>query len=102
MTKTVAFLSATLMTVALVGGCVSVEKPIDTPISYDGTGDVTEYHPNGKIKRKAVYLNGELVSVVRFYPSGTEESNEQYTLGEIHDATYYFASGRVKTKISGN
>jgi len=99
--KTTKFLTATLMTVALVGGCSTGRKSADTPISYHGTGDVIEYHPNGKVKRKAEYLNGELVSVVRFYASGKEESNEQYALGEIHDATYYFADGRVKTEISG-
>lgn len=101
MTKALAFLTVTLITAILAGGCSSIQKPADAPIGYQGTGDVIEYHPNGKIKRKAEYLNGELVSVVRFYPSGTEESSEQYARGEIQDATYYFASGRVKTEIRG-
>lgn len=99
MMKTVAFLTATLMTATLAGGCSSIEKPLASPTSYHGTGEVVEYHANGKIKRKAEYQSGELVSVVRFYASGTEQSNEHYAVGEIHDATYYFADGRVKTRI---
>lgn len=101
MPKTVAILTAALTIAALVAGCSSVRKTAGEPISYGGTGDVVEYHPNGRLKRKAEYLNGELVSVVSFYPSGTEKSDEHYALGEIHDATYYFADGRVKTRITG-
>ena len=101
MTKTVAILTATLMVAALLSACSGFQESAAEPINYHGSGDVVEYHSNGKIKRKAEYLNGELVSVVDFYPSGTEKSREHYTMGELQDATYYFASGRVKTRITG-
>ena len=100
MTKLISQLSITLVVVALLGGCSSVRGPADGPIVHQGTGNVVEYHANGKIKREAEYLDGELVTVVTYYASGTEKSNEHYALGDIHDATYYFADGRVKTKIS--
>jgi len=101
MMKTVAILTVTLMTAALLSACSGFQESAAEPISYHGTGDVVEYHPNGKIKRKAEYLNGELVSVVNFYPSGKEESREHYATGELQDATYYFTDGRVKTRITG-
>ena len=99
MTKNATFLIATLVAAALMGGC-SFQKQAAEPINYHGTGDIVEYHPNGKVKRKREYQDGELVSVVSFYASGTEKSNEHYTMGELHDATYFFADGRVKTRIS--
>ena len=99
MKKTMITLTATLMTVVLIGGCSSVRKPGEPPISYSGTGYVVEYHANGKISRKTEYLNGEMTSDVTYYASGTEKSNAHYTQGEMHDATYYFASGRVKAEI---
>ena len=100
MTKLISQLSITLMMVTLLGGCSSIGKPADGPIVHQGTGNVVEYYANGKVKREAEYLDGELVAVVTYYASGTEESNEHYELGHIHDATYYFADGRVKTEIS--
>ena len=90
------------MMVTLFGACSSVHKAADEPIGHHGTGNVVEFHPNGKVKREAEYRDGELVSVVTYYASGTEESNEHYMLGEIHAATYYFADGRVKTRIRSN
>ena len=100
MTKLISKISITLVMVTLLGGCSSVRGPADGPIVHQGTGNVVEYHANGKIKREAEYLDGELVTVVTYYASGTEESNEHYELGHIHDATYYFADGRTKTEIS--
>ena len=100
MTKLISQLSITLVMVTLLGGCSSVRGPADGPIIHQGTGNVVEYHANGKVKREAEYLDGELVTVVTYYASGTEESNEHYELGHIHDATYYFADGRTKTEIS--
>ena len=95
-------IATALMMIAFLGACSSVHRPAGEPIGHHGTGNVVEYHPNGKVKREAEYRDGELLSVVTFYASGTEESNERYMLGEIHAATYYFADGRVKTKISSN
>jgi hypothetical protein len=100
MAKTIANLTITLMAVTLVGACTGFQKQ-GPPTSYDGTGDIVEYHSNGSLKRKAEYLNGELVSVVGFYPSGAEEFDEHYTMGELQDATYYFASGRVRAEVGG-
>ena len=99
MTKKIAATIVTLLAVSLLAGCSSFQEK--GPIAYSGTGDIVEYHANGKIKRKTEYMDGELVSVVSFYASGTEEFTELYTSGELHDATYYFASGRVKTEIRG-
>ena len=43
-----------------------------------------------------------MVTLITYYASGTEASNEHYMLGELLAATYYFADGRVKTRISSN
>lgn len=101
MTRTTATLIAAILAATLLAGCSSFPHSSDTVINYSGSGDVLEYHANGKVKRKAVYLDGKLVSVVSFYANGAKESNEQYQLGEIHSATYFFRSGRVKTTING-
>ena len=93
--------TVTLMAATLLAGCSGIPQSSDTVVNYSGSGDVVQYHANGKVKRKAVYLDGQLVSVVSFYANGAEESNEQYQLGEIHSATYFFRSGRVKTTING-
>ena len=69
-------IAITLMMVTLFGACSSVHKAADEPIGHHGTGNVVEFHPNGKVKREAEYRDGELVSVVTYYASGTEESNE--------------------------
>ena len=101
MNKTTATLIAAILATTLLTGCGSIPQSSDTIINYSGTGDVVEYHANGKVKRKAVYINGQLVSVVSFYASGAQESTEQYQSGEIHSAAYFFRSGRVKTEING-
>jgi antitoxin component YwqK of YwqJK toxin-antitoxin module len=99
---TAARLIATMLTAGFLAGCGSTPQPVDIAATYQGSGDVVEYHPNGKVKRKTAYDNGQLVSVVSFYASGTEESNEHYQQGRIHSATYFYSSGRVKTEVIGN
>lgn len=101
MTKTTATFIAAILASTLLAGCSNNPRSSDTVTKYSGSGDVVEYHANGEVKRKAVYVDGQLVSVVSFYASGTKESSEQYQLGEIHSATYFFRSGRVKTRVNG-
>lgn len=100
MTKKAAILLATVAAASLTSACTTVKTNDQAIVHLQGTGDVLDYHPNGKVRRKANYVDGELVSEVRYFASGSEESNEQYHDGELQNATYFYASGRVKTRIS--
>jgi len=90
--------TATLMAACLVAGCSA--QPIEPPDAYRGTGEIVDYHANGKVKRVARYEAGELASQVSYYASGTEASNELFESGEIQSATYYFENGEVKTEVT--
>jgi hypothetical protein len=87
-----------LMALALLGGCSGIGQPRQLPANFSGEVDVIEHYANGNMKRKTAYLDGELMSDVKYFSTGTEKSSEQYVMGEVHDATYYFASGRLKSE----
>ena len=93
-------LISTLFTILLLASCSNFETIELTQVQYQGSGDVVEYHANGQIRTKAVYLDGELVSRVAFYASGTKEAQESYQNNQLHQATYYFTSGEVKGKVT--
>ena len=99
MNKTTKTLIIYLMTFALLGGCGNLGKPRQPPAEYSGEIDIVEYYANGNMKRKTAYLDGEMTSDVKFFSTGTEESSEHYVMGEVHDATYYYSSGRIKSEI---
>ena len=98
MNKTTKTLIIYLITFALLGGCGNLGKPRQPPAEYSGEIDIVEYYANGNMKRKTAYLDGEMTSDVKFFSTGTE-SSEQYVMGEVHDATYYYSSGRIKSEI---
>jgi len=98
MIKITALSIATILAITLTVGCSTQQSSL-TADKHPVSGEVVEYHANGKVKRRAEYLDGQLVSVDSYYASGTTESNEQYQSGEIHSGTYFFTSGRVKAKI---
>ena len=99
MIKITALSIATILAITLTASCSTQQSSLTTD-KHPVSGEVVEYHSNGKVKRKAEYLDGQLVSVDSYYASGTTESNEQYQSGEIHSGTYFFTSGRVKAKIN--
>jgi len=101
MIKTTALSIATLLAITLTAGCSTQQSGL-TADKHPVSGEVVEYHPNGKVKRKAEYLDGQLVSVDSYYASGATESNELYQSGEIHSGTYFFTSGRVKANINAD
>jgi antitoxin component YwqK of YwqJK toxin-antitoxin module len=101
MTKTLIFV-ALVFAAASLAGCGSSPHKSALASEFDGSGKLTEFHANGKVKRKATFLDGELVSAASYYASGVEESDEQYELGKIHSATYYFSNGRVKASLVGD
>jgi len=99
MNKTTITLIIHLITFALLGGCGNLGKPRQPPAEYSGEIDIVEYYANGNMKRKTAYLDGEMTSDVKFFSTGTEESSEHYVMGEVHDATYYYSSGRIRSEI---
>ena len=99
MIKITALSIATILAITLTASC-STQKSSLTADKHPVSGELVEYHANGTVRRKAEYLDGQLVSVDSYYASGTTESNEQYQSGEIQSATYFFTSGRVKAKIN--
>ena len=99
MIKITALSIATILAITLTAGC-SIQESSLTADKHPVSGEVVEYHANGKVKRKAEYHDGQLVSVDSYYASGTTESNEQYQSGEIYSGTYFFTSGRVKARIN--
>ncbi len=92
-------LTSILAGTALFVGCSTDSELIGPGADYGGSGVFTEYHANGKVKREAKYVDGMLVSVATYYPSGVEESVEHYSQGTIHSARYYFADGRTKATL---
>jgi hypothetical protein len=98
MTKTTALSIAAILVITMTAGC-STQRPSLAADKHPVSGEVVEYHANGKVKRKAEYLDGQLVSVNSYYANGSTEFNEQYQSGEIHSGTYFFTSGRVKAEI---
>jgi antitoxin component YwqK of YwqJK toxin-antitoxin module len=101
MTKTLIFVAMVFAAVSLPG-CGSSPHQSVLASNFDGSGELTEFHANGKVKRKATFLDGQLVSAASYYPSGVEESDEHYELGKIHSATYFFSNGQVKASLVGD
>ena len=101
MTKTLIFV-AMVFAAASLAGCGSSPHQRVLASDFNGSGELTEYHANGKVKRKATFLDGQLVSAATYYPSGVDESDEHYELGKIHSATYFFSNGRVKASLVGD
>ena len=102
MTRMINLLAAITATVGLTAACSSAPRPGDAITEYSGSGTVVEYHANGKVRRKAEYVDGRLSTVASYYASGQQESSERYEHGELESATYYFASGRVKARVDGD
>ena len=98
MIKTLIFVAIVFAVVSLAG-CGSYPHQSVLAADFDGSGKLTEYHANGKIKHKATFLDGQMVSAASYYASGVEESEEHYELGKIHSATYFFSNGRVKASL---
>jgi antitoxin component YwqK of YwqJK toxin-antitoxin module len=89
-----------MMTV--ISGCETAQ-PIDiSQIQYQGTGEIVDYHPNGRLKRKTEFVDGNLVKSVSFFASGTRASEEQFAEGALTNAVYYFTSGEVKTRVGNS
>lgn len=98
MTKTLIFIAMVFAAVSLAG-CGSSPHQSVLASDFDGSGEFTEYHANGKVKRTATFLDGHLVTAASYYPSGVEASDEHYELGKIHSATHFFSNGRVKASL---
>ena len=93
---------AAVIAVAVLGlfaGCSSAPNAAPMMDAYTGTGKTVEYHENGKVKREARYVDGELINLTTYYASGTKQSDELYKAGKIHSAAYYFSSGRLKAEV---
>jgi antitoxin component YwqK of YwqJK toxin-antitoxin module len=101
MNKHSAKLLAVGMAAIFLSGCAGTMQPIEQTANFHGTGEVVEYHANGKVRRKATYVDGRLVTTESYYASGTKESDESYDYGELHSATYFFSSGEVRATITG-
>ncbi len=67
---------------------------------YQGTGEVIEYHANGKVKSKSVFVQGQLTSTVTFFTSGTKDCEQTFRDHQLHSETCYFTSGDVKRTIA--
>ena len=92
-------LASFLIVCVFLAGCSTTPKSFGPGDDYEGSGVFTEYHDNGKVKRRAEYADGQLVSVTSYFASGVQKSEEHYSNGKIANATYYLASGRIKATL---
>ena len=99
MNRTFFCITILLLGLVVVSGCETIQGYETPEISYAGTGEVVDYHANGRVKRKTDFVDGHLVSTVSFYASGTMASEEEYAEGKLTRAVYYFKSGDVKTRV---
>ena len=102
MSKKAFILSSLLFAIPAISGCETAPSVDTSKIHYQGSGEVVDYHPNGKLKRRADFVDGKLVRSISFYASGTRSDEEEYSEGEIAGAVYYFKNGEVKTRVSNS
>ena len=99
MNSSIHAIASTLLLAVVLASCEAMPVQNTAVQTYQGTGDVVEYHANGKVSRKASFVDGHLVSSVSFYTSGVMESTENYSEDQLKTATYYYKSGDIKATV---
>jgi len=88
------------ITIFLLASCSNISIDGVVTIEYQGTGEVIEYHANGKIKSKSVFVQGQRTSTVTFFASGTKACEQIFRDNQLHSETCYFTSGDVKRTVT--